>query len=430
MSKIKKLYVLHHSHTDIGYTEQQQQIRTWHIDFIKQALKYTKQDSKFKWNCECFWAVERYLQTCNKEDRDDFFKAVLKHQIDVSASYLNFNELIDEYTLNSLVERAVSTSKKYGFELDSAMTADINGVGWGFAKILTDNNVRNYFSCVHTHHGMWPANRKQYPFKWIAPNGKELLVWNGEHYHFGNELGLAPKAGSSYTIKDDCDAHTIYYDYWKMAEVRIPRYLELLEQEGYDFDFVPVMVSGLRTDNSPPSLEISKMIKRWNAEHSDICEIEMTTLSEFFNRVRVSDVDIPVYKGDWPDWWSDGFNSDPDGVKMYREAQRTFELARAMGNGSSTITEAVINNLALYSEHTFSHCDSMGRPWCKQVKNISSRKRSFAVDALENASILLRHKMEEAGHTHLSYNRSAKFKLLNPFEVAIEKQSSNVYWMV
>ncbi len=422
MGRIKKIYVLHHSHTDIGYTEQQQQIRAWHIDFIKQALEYTKQDPDFRWNCEGFWAVERYLQAIHKDEREDFFNAVNKHLIDISASYLNFNELIDEYTLNSLVERAVTTAKKYGFELDSAMTADINGVGWGFAKVLTDNNVRNYFACVHTHHGMWPVNRKQYPFKWIAPNGKELLVWNGEHYHFGNELGLAPKAGSSYTIKDDCDAHTIYYDYWKMAETRIPRYLKLLENEQYEFDFVPVMVSGLRTDNSPPSLEISQMIKRWNKEHSDICEIEMTTLSEFFNRVRISEVSIPVYKGDWPDWWSDGYNSDPDGVKLFRDAQRTFELARTMGECPHSYSEVVLNNLALYSEHTFSHCDSMSRPWCNEVKNIASRKRCFAVTAHEHAHMLLRHKMEDLGHTNLTYGRQPNFKIVNPFDCITTKQ--------
>jgi hypothetical protein len=30
--------IIHHSHTDIGYTETQQRITRWHVDFIRQAL--------------------------------------------------------------------------------------------------------------------------------------------------------------------------------------------------------------------------------------------------------------------------------------------------------------------------------------------------------------------------------------------------------
>ncbi|MBN2829321.1 MAG: glycoside hydrolase [Candidatus Cloacimonetes bacterium] len=415
MSRIKTIYIINHSHTDIGYTELQHQIRAWHIDFIKQALQIIKQDKTFVWNCEAFWAVEKFLQECGKPEREKFFKAVLNKNIGITAGYLNFNELIDESTLDNMIERAVSTSKKYGFEIDTAMTADINGVGWGFAQSMVKHGISNYFSCVHTHHGMWPVNRKQYPFKWIAPDGKELLVWNGEHYHFGNELGFAERAGSSYTIKDDCDAHSVYYDQWKLAETRIPRYLKMLEDEGYEFDFVPVMVSGLRTDNSPPSAEIPKMIKRWNKQHNDICILEMITLCDFFSRVRISDVSIPSYKGDWPDWWSDGFASDPDGVKIYRQAQRTFELYRILDTDSINNDIDIYDKLALYAEHTFSHSDSMSQPWSDPVKQISLIKRGYAVSAFEKACIQLRHKREELGETFLKFGRKPVFNLINPY---------------
>ena len=36
------IYVIHHSHTDIGYTERQERIEQYHVDFIRQALDITE----------------------------------------------------------------------------------------------------------------------------------------------------------------------------------------------------------------------------------------------------------------------------------------------------------------------------------------------------------------------------------------------------
>ena len=82
------------------------------------------------------------------------------------------------------------------------------------------------------------------PFWWETPKGDKILVWNGEHYHFGNELGIVPKANSSYIIKDECDAKTIYTDHWKVMTTRIPRIFEKLEKEGYQYDFYLNLVHG------------------------------------------------------------------------------------------------------------------------------------------------------------------------------------------
>ncbi len=35
---MKTLYVIHHTHTDIGYTELQGRVARWQSDFVRQAL--------------------------------------------------------------------------------------------------------------------------------------------------------------------------------------------------------------------------------------------------------------------------------------------------------------------------------------------------------------------------------------------------------
>jgi hypothetical protein len=129
----------------------------------------------------------------------------------------------------------------------------------------------------------------------------------------------------------------------------------------------------------------------------------------------MSDVRISCYKGDWPDWWSDGFASDPDGVKIYRQAQRAFELYRTLDKGVNKNNNDIFDKLALYAEHTFSHSDSMGQPWSDPVKHISLIKRGYAVSAFEKASIQLRHKREELGETFLQFGRKPIFNLINPY---------------
>ena len=36
--EVFQIFLIHHSHTDIGYTERQEKLVRYHVDFIKQAI--------------------------------------------------------------------------------------------------------------------------------------------------------------------------------------------------------------------------------------------------------------------------------------------------------------------------------------------------------------------------------------------------------
>ena len=42
MAELKRVYFVHHSHTDIGYTDAQEVIISLQVEFIKNALKINK----------------------------------------------------------------------------------------------------------------------------------------------------------------------------------------------------------------------------------------------------------------------------------------------------------------------------------------------------------------------------------------------------
>jgi len=423
----KTIYLIHHSHTDIGYTALQHQVERWHVDFIRQALDIISTDSSsgannggFKWTCETFWAVEKFLERVSPGEKDRFIEAVRAGTIGISGNYLNFNELIGFEVLSAMLGRACTFGDSIGVPITSAMTADINGYSWGYAQALHDNGIQNLFTCIHTHHGRFPLGKRHVPFWWETPQGNRILVWNGEHYHFGNELGLVPGAASSYIIKDECDAEMIFTNHWAVAEIRIPRLFDQLARDGYPFDFVPLMASGLRTDNAPPSAHILACIRRWNQAHGHNIQVRMATLDEYFGILRNTGHDFPVYRGDWPDWWSDGPASYPDYTKIFREAQRGLwyyrQLRKRYPNLPRLEIERIEYNLALYAEHTFSHADSMSQPWHPLVHTITARKKAYAAAAFETTRKSVDEALEQLGATTLHTDMALRFKAINPLE--------------
>src|SRR5258706_4090370 len=94
------IYVMQSAHTDIGYTHPQEQIMRMYLDYYDRVLELCRQTAsepeahRFKWTCETFWQVRHYLQA-RPEKLDEFVHYVRTVQIEVTAAYLHFTDLID-----------------------------------------------------------------------------------------------------------------------------------------------------------------------------------------------------------------------------------------------------------------------------------------------------------------------------------------------
>lgn len=427
-----KIYAVHHSHTDIGYTERQEKIQQYHVDFIRQAIEISKASLSgkseslkgYRWTCETFWAVEHFLKKASDEERTQFEELLRSGNIELSGNYLNMTELLDYEILMKNNAKAVAYGKSIGVEVDSAMTADINGYSWGYSQTLIDAGIKHLLSCVHTHHGMYAIGKKQSPFYWETPNGDRLLVWNGEHYMLGNELGLSPGAFLSYTIRDEFNARESMDNHWEIAEHRIMRYLSQLEKEDYPYDFALVNVMGLLRDNASPNGSIIQFIHEWNERFGDVVEIEMTTLSHFFNMVKNQTHPIPVYKGDWPDWWSDGVASTAMHTQMFRDAQRTLRQVKQLDPLNEVVSPSTIDEaehqLTMYAEHTWGYHSSVYEPWHPMVQSLAVRKEAYAANANRIVYTALDDILEKQGDALLAPDRSYNFVVLNHFDYQVD----------
>jgi sugar-specific transcriptional regulator TrmB len=436
VSRKWKIFMIQHTHTDVGYTERQEKVEINQIDYIKQAINIFEEIKSgrknewkgFKWTCETFWPVEKFLETATYKQRKQFEEAVVNGYIDLSASYLNTTDIIDGEVLKNMILRATNYAQSIGVNIDSAMTADINGHSWGYAQCMADAGIRNFFTCVHTHHGMFPIGRKQYPFWWKTPKGQKILVWNGEHYHVGNDLGIIPNELGSYIIRDEFNEWYISENHQEIAEKRITRYLHQLEKEEYPFDFVPIMGSGILIDNSPPNANIMSFINSWNDKFGDTICIEMTTLKEFFNylrnHLRKTKPDVPEYSGDWPNWWSDVVASTPKATKFFLDAQRKLKVLRLIDPSCRLMSAEAINkaeyNMMMYTEHTWGHHMSGSQPWNFDIQAQELRKELYAYNAQDLIYREYDKILASKGEATLFPGRPMKYKVINPYPYRVK----------
>ena len=80
---IKKVYIVHHSHTDVGYTDLQEQIIYNQVNNIRNVVSLVRNgyeqdgpEKGFKWNCETYYCVEQFLKSASPREQEDFFELV------------------------------------------------------------------------------------------------------------------------------------------------------------------------------------------------------------------------------------------------------------------------------------------------------------------------------------------------------------------
>ncbi|MBK7410025.1 MAG: hypothetical protein IPJ40_19425 [Saprospirales bacterium] len=84
------IYLVQHSHTDIGYTRPQTEILPEHLRYIDYALDYCDQtddypdNAKFRWTCEASWAVREYLESRPETQIDRLLKRIKEGRIEVT----------------------------------------------------------------------------------------------------------------------------------------------------------------------------------------------------------------------------------------------------------------------------------------------------------------------------------------------------------
>jgi hypothetical protein len=181
------VYLLPHSHTDIGYTEIQTDIEKKQVQNLVDGMAAAKrtasypEGARFVWNVEVLWAADLYLNRMNEAQRADFFAAVKNGQVVLNGMYLNeLTGLCRPEELLRLFRFSTQMAKQTGVPVESVMISDVPGYTWGTVTAMNQAGIRyfstapNYFDRIGTILREWENK----PFWWVGPDGKsKVLVW-------------------------------------------------------------------------------------------------------------------------------------------------------------------------------------------------------------------------------------------------------------
>ena len=215
------VYLLPHSHVDIGYTQLQADVekKQWSnidtaLDLIRKTADYPP-EARFKWNAEVLWAMDSYLRKAPPEKQQRLVEAIRSGNVELDALYGNeLTALCRPEELLRLMQWGDRLGRRCGVKVDSAMISDVPGYTWGTVSALNQAGVKyfsigpNYLDRIGRTMSTWQDK----PFYWIGPDGKhKVLCWIP---YLGYALG-----------------HTGY-----RLDLQLLEHVSQLEKDGYPYD--------------------------------------------------------------------------------------------------------------------------------------------------------------------------------------------------
>ena len=404
VTPVKKweIYLVQHSHTDIGYTRPQSEILAEHMRYIDYALDYCDQtdalpdEARFRWSCESAWVTREYLRSRPTSQIERFKKRIAEGRIEVTGMYCNMAEISDENIMVDFLQPLKEFSK-LGIPVKTVMQDDVNGIAWCMPDYFKNTGIKYLDMGINETRSLLPFE-KPTCFWWESPSGERLLAFRADHYMTGNFFGFESKA---------------------IKAPKMLNHLASLDEKKYPFDRIAIQFSGYYTDNAPPSTAACDLVKQWNATHESP-KLKMAVASEFFEYVENKyGATLPVHRNAWLDWWTDGYGSTSRETAEVRKTQNMkqvdeglFAMVAMMGGEQSPALEANIDHISenaiFFDEHTCGADESISHPYSENSTKQWLQKGAYAWEALKKVTLL----HEEALARFQPYLKKADFPLI------------------
>ena len=382
MGRIETVYVCNHAHTDIGFTDYQDNCFRQHSASIDQALDLIEATdsypdaARYRWTCEATGPLLHHLRNASAEQIERFRHWHARGRIDVTAMQYNLTPLLNVEQMHRSLYPLRALRDQFGLTIESAMQDDVNGVSWLFADLLAELGVWFYTAAINPIRGARP---KPFPgaFWWQGPSGRKVLAWNGFHYLFGrSQAGLGN---------------------WDVVDRLLPPWVAQLENDpDYPFDFLYCeSTHPVRVDNGPPDPRMPEFVRRWNEEERPF-KLAFVTTTEFGCILRDNHANaIGTQAGDWTDHWTDGPGSSAYETGVNRQAHEILGAAEVVEawlrardprrTWSPSRAADTYETMTLYDEHTWGAYSSIEAPDSLFTRAQWNRKAGFAYSAVMDA---------------------------------------------
>ncbi len=367
------IYILPHSHNDIGYTEIQTNVERKQLNNLLNGIEYARRTkdypagARFVWNLEGVYAADLFLHRMTEAQRQDFIAAVKDGGVALNGMYVNtLTGLCRPEELLQLFHRGNEVAALCGTKVDAAMISDVPGYTWGTVTAMAQAGIKyfsaapNYFDRIGDILQQWEDK----PFYWVSPSGKEkVLVWIPYKWYalsHGMPEGLTKKF--------------------------VGEYIAELKRKNFNYDISYIRWSG-HGDNAVPEIAVSDFVKYWNTTYAWPKFIISSTSTAFHAFEAQYGAQLPQEKGDWTGYWEDGAASSALETAENRESSSRISQAEALWTMKGTGTfpadkdRDAWKHVILYSEHTWGADVSVTRPLSQKTMEQWIIKKSYATEA-------------------------------------------------
>jgi len=312
MGNIHTIYFVHHSHTDIGYTQDQPIVWEMQSHFIDEAIaladKYADHDTDgaFRWTVETTSMLEYWLKYASPAEVEKLMQLEKAGRIEVTGMFANITPLYDTDQLIESLQILRRLREDYGFTIEYAMNCDVNGQNWSLTDVLLDVGIKGFTMAINTHFG-GAFHPRPYTFNWEAPSGRTLNINNGWPYDKAWREGVGRSQ-----------------DEFKVRWQRLQTYLDEI---GYPLPILLLQSYHPYGDNGS-AFDFTPFIDEWNANND--LQIKMATPRMWWSAMQEYADQLETFRGDWTDYWNFGSISSAHEQRLNRLSRAQLRNADAM----------------------------------------------------------------------------------------------------
>ena len=380
------IWLIHHTHLDIGYTHVQEEVERLQWDHLEKALRLgaasesLPPEARFVWHPEGIWAVETYLENHGPEENERLLEGIRRGWIHLDALHTNLlTGIATGEGLIRALEPGQRLAERAGVSIRSAMFTDIPGFAWGLVPILAGAGVRYLSVGPNRWHriGSFLSTWGDRPFWWESPNGKDrLLVWvHGEGYSlFHTGLGYEH-------LETRLDA-----DHVLTA-------VDRLRERGWKYPIAALRYN-IGSDNGPPDPTLSETVRAWN-ERYESPRLAIGSSERVLAELEACcGEQLPVVRGDLTGYWEDGAASSARETQSIRHTAEWLVAAEALAAMTRSVLDpeqvySAWRQVLLYYEHTWGAWNSISEPDAEFVRRQWTRKQEFAREAARQTNELV-----------------------------------------
>jgi hypothetical protein len=401
------MYIVPHTHLDVGYTDYQGKVAETQARVLTQAGELIAKHPDFRFSMDGSWNLQQLLDTRPKSKQDEILNLIRSGKMAMPAQNCN---LLTGYASLETLYRSLYASKelsaRYNLPFEYANITDVPTYSGSYPSILASSGVKYWVAAANNDRApifFYDHWNEKSPFWWVGPDGKRVLFWYSRHYMQVQTLfGLPPQLDA--------------------VRESLPIYLQAYSSPSYKPDVA--LIYGTQVENTDLFPASATFADEWNKRYA-YPKLVYATFPDFFHYLEQHyGSALPSFTGDGSGYWEDGIGSDAFYAQEDRQNQNRVLSGEILStalhsfdanlNPPSGLIEDIWQNIILFAEHTWASYNSVSQPSHDEtlrqlrVKDDRADRAHLEIEDLVNRSL-----SQLANNIHVPANTLTVFNSLN-----------------